>query len=136
MVCKCFKMKYVICQILHIPNTIIKSRVKPNLHVSVHVCSSLQFKCSHTYTQTENRSSAAHATSSTDTNHIVVQHSIPYGLYRRHTASLLQVHLPLGVQRTPDGTPLDRSRSIVNHPNDDRSGNDHHSECYLTKEGH
>jgi len=52
MVCKCFKMKYVICQILHIPNT-IKSRVKPNLHVSVHVCSSLQIKCSHPYTEKE-----------------------------------------------------------------------------------
>ena len=50
-VCKCFKIKYVACQILHILNTRIKSCVRLNLHVSVHVCSSLQFKCSHPYTE-------------------------------------------------------------------------------------
>lgn len=135
MVCKCFKMKYVICQILHIPNTIIKSCVTLKLHVSVHVCSSLQFKCSHPYTE-NGKLQFSSICYELYRHHTVVQNSIPYELYRRYTASLLQVHLPLGVQHTPDGTPLDRSRSTVNHPNDDRSDNDHHSECFLTKDNH
>jgi hypothetical protein len=62
--------------------------------------------------------------------------NIPCELYRRYTASLLQVHLPSGVQHTPDGTLLDTSHSIVNHPNDDTSDNGHHSECFLIKEDH
>lgn len=79
-------------------------------------------------------SSTACLTSSRDTK--LQFNSIPYELYRHYIASLLQVHLPLGVQHIPDGTLLDRSRSIANHPTDDRSDSDHHSECFLTKEDH
>jgi hypothetical protein len=58
----------------------------------------------------------------------------PYELDTRHTANLLQARHPSEDQRMQDGTLLDRSHSTANHPSGDRSDNDHHSECFLTKQ--
>jgi hypothetical protein len=60
--------------------------------------------------------------------------SPPYEPDTRHTASLLQARHPLEAQHMQDGTLLDRSRNTANHPNGDISDNDHHSECFLTKQ--
>jgi hypothetical protein len=60
--------------------------------------------------------------------------SPPYEPDTRHTASLLQARHPLEAQHMQDETLLGRSHSTANHPNGDRSDNDHHSECFLAKQ--